>query len=236
MATYCTAAEIKAEINLTDTAGQWTTWLTLLAQAASKVIDNFCNRQDGFDAIAVATERVYVGRGTPYCHIDECVQVTSVAVKDSSSDTTYTAWTAPTTNLAGDGDWIAAAGSYKTPNYNTLPYTLLIVDPNGDEATFTDGRYTGLRGFRPTSDVVRGIPTVKVTARWGYSDLTPDPIKEAAIMQAARWFKRLQGSMADSLAAPEFGELMFRRVLDPDIQLILVSARFVKPMMQTGGQ
>jgi len=230
MPTYATTAELRQDINLISTSDD--PQLERLIRAATQKIDQFCNRPDGFVAITVASARYYSGTGKTWMPIEECTEITAVAAKDSVTDTTYTAWTAPTTNLAGDGDYIAAAGDWRFPDYNRTPYTLLIIDPNGDESVFTGGRYASATGLVPIGTPernARGLPTVRVTARWGYADEVPPDIKEACIMQCARWYKRLQSSMADTLASPDLGTLTFRLRLDPDIQGILVDGRYVVP-------
>lgn len=204
--------------------------LALLLDTASTAINRYCNRLDGFIAPPNATIRYYLGTGTAFQNIDECVSITAVAVKDSSTDTTYTAWTSPTTNFAGDGDWIPYAGDHEFPEFNRLPFTGLMVDPNGDNAIFTSGQFASRRGFRPTTTVQRGLPTVRVTARWGFASTIPSTIKTACIMQAARWYKRLEGGMADSLANPEVGgRLRFTQRLDPDVEWLLKNGRYFKP-------
>ena len=50
-------------------------------------------------------------------------------------------------------------------------------------------------------------------------------------MQAARWFKRFQSSMADVLASDELGTLLYRQSLDPDVKRLLVDGRYVKPVI-----
>ncbi len=224
---YATVAELKADINLDSTSDDTT--LARLLDAASSTIDHFCNRPDGFVAPSAATCRYYVGDGSSCQRIDECVAITSVAVKDSPTDTAYTAWTSPTTNMAGDGDWVAFSGERESPNYNDTPYTGLLVDPNGSYSVFTNGAYVGLRGFPPAGTTRRNLPTVRVTARWGYAVTAPAAIKSACVMQTARWYKRLQSSMADVLASGEMGMLMYRQELDPDIKHILVGGRYVRP-------
>ena len=127
-----------------------------------------------------------------------------MAVKESYNDTAYTTWT-------GD-DWIAFSGSFAYPTFATLPYTAVMTDPNGSYYVFTKG--------------VQG-PTVQVTARWGYSATPPADIVEACIMQSARWYKRLQSAMSDTLASGELGMLLYRQALDPDIRRILVDGRYI---------
>ena len=196
MSRYATLEELKADISLTDTAGTATATLERMLDTASLLIDRFCNRPDGFVADAAATARYYSGNGLPYLRIDEFVEITALAVKDSVTDTTFTAWTAPTTHFAGDGDYLWATGSHKFPKYNRTPYTLLIIDPNGSYATFIGGKFPTTPGFTPTTTVARGLPTVEATAKWGYAVTVPMTVKEACIMQSARWYKRLRSSMA----------------------------------------
>lgn len=216
---YAIASDLRGQINKLSTADD--VILNTILSAAERTINLFCNRPDGFVALAAATARLYAGSGSAYIAIDECVEITLVAVKDSVTDSTYTSWAA--------GDWIAFRGDPKDPNFNGLPYNMLMVDPTGDQSIFTGGKYGNLRGFRPDSTSHRGVPTVQVTAKWGYSVAVPADIKEACIMQSARWYKRLEGAMSDALASSELGTLLYRQSLDPDIKMILVNGRYVKP-------
>lgn len=219
MANYCTAAELRTQIEKTGTTGSGTdAALSLIIEAASRTIDQYTNRKDGFVASAVATARYYTGMGHPYLMIDECCAISEVAVKDSGTDTTYTVWAAT--------DWQAAHGGPDDPDWNTLPYNLLVVLPTGSYAIFTSGEFVTKRGFRPTSDTIRGIPTAKVTAQWGYALHAPASIKEACIALSARWYKQGQGAWADTLVSPELGQLIYRRE-NLDIRMML--DRYVKP-------
>ncbi len=230
MADYCTIAEVKAQINITQATSD--TVLTALVTAVSRAIDNFCNRPRGFIADAAASARYYTGSGKAHQGIDECVEITQVAVKESPTDTTYTTWATPTTNLASDGDWIAYSGGKHSPNFNDMPYTALMVDPCGDQAWFTSGRMGTSLGWPDDNERgTRSVPTVKVTAKWGYSVAVPAPIKEATAMQTARWYKAMASGKSDVLASGELGQLMYLKKLDPDVEMILVMGRYVKPMV-----
>ncbi len=220
---YATITEARMDIDLIAIKDDLT--IARLLDGAARTINTFTGRPNGYFADVTASAKYYNGRGRSFLMIDECVEIDEVAVKDSASDIIYTAWNSPTTVLAGDGDWIPCAGDQDDPEYNLLPYDLLIVDPNGDESTFINGAI-GVRGGRARAP---GAPTVRVTARWGYSLMVPDDIKVANIMQAARWYKRLQSSMADTLASTDFGTLMFRQRLDPDVAMILVEGRYYVP-------
>ena len=229
MSSFATVAQLRAEMNLSSTSDDAT--LQRLLDAATRTINRFCNRPRGFDAAALASVRYYSGSGGPCQSIDECVEVTEVAVKSSPSDDedSYTSWTVGTVGTTTDADVFPASGDPEVPDYSDTPYDLLIVGTNGSYSSFTSGSFTSRRGFRPSTTIRRGVPTVKVTARWGYADSTPADILEACIMQSARWYKRLQSAMADSLASADFGQLMFRKSLDPDVELILRSGRYVRP-------
>jgi hypothetical protein len=217
---YATPEELRAHINKSSTDDDVSV-LTPLLSAAETTINRFCNRPDGFLADTVACARRYAGSGKPYQFIDENVSITLVEVKNAPTSDTYDSWATT--------DWIAAKGEPNYPNYNALPYDLLIVDPTGDEEIFYSGLYTTRGGFRPVTEISRGVPTVRITALWGFAVSTPDTIKEACIMQSARWYKRLEGAMADALASGELGSLLYRQSLDPDIKTILVKGRYVKP-------
>lgn len=230
---YATTDELRTQISKSGNSGVASDdALQILLDAASDAIDGLCNRPDGFTADTTASARYFAGTGKPYLVIDECVEITAVAVKDSATDDTYTAWGTPTTVLAGDGDWIPFRGDYRRPNFNRLPYTAIMIDPNGDYDVFTNGRMTTRGGFPPLQDTPRGAPTVKVTAKWGYAVTAPARVKEACIAQAARWFKRGEGGWADTLASAEFGQPQFKpSALDPDIRLMLEAARLIKPQV-----
>ena len=226
MTDYITVAELKVDIDKTlpdDDAS-----LAILVTAASHAIDTYCNRPDGFVALAVATARYYVGSGKPWQEIDECTAVTALDVKDSPTDdeTDYIAWVVGTVGVTAAADVFPATGAPQYPEYNRTPYTLLICGGNGEYSLFTSGRL----GLSDT-DAPRGVPTVKVTAKWGYATTCPAQIAKACGMQTARWYKRLQSGMSDTLASGELGQLMYTQKLDPDVEMILRLGRFVRPVV-----
>lgn len=204
MTDYLTAAELKSRVNKTETDDD--TLLAVLVTAASRAVDNYCNRPDGFVALSVATARVYAGSGRSWLAIDDCTSITAVAAKTSSTDTTYTDWTA--------ADWVAFTGDPARPNFNLAPYTAVMVAAGGSYGTFpTDGAQ----------------PMIQVTAKWGYASTCPPAIKEATAVLAARWYKRGESAWSDVLASGETGQLMYRQMIDPDIKMMLVAGRYVRP-------
>lgn len=222
MTSYASIAELKLQIDKTGSTGTGDPAnLQLLLDGATDAINALCNRPDGFVALSVGAARVYNGEGGPYQWIDECISISLVEVKDSPTDTTYATWAA--------SDWIAFSGDPDAPDFNRLPYTALMVTPNGSFSHFVSGRFTTRRGFMPDTTVTRGTPTVRVTAKWGYASVVPPRVKEACLVQAARWYKRGESSWADAMAPANFGTLMFTKVLDPDVESMLIRGRLIRP-------
>jgi len=186
-----------------------------LLEAASRDVNDFCGRPEGFVGDAAASAKYLSADGEPYLYIPACVEISEVAVKDAETDTTYTVWTAPTTMMAGDGDWIPATGRADLPVYSQLPYTLLIVDPNGSYSQFLDGGTA---------------PVAKITAKWGVQVSAPPTIREATLMQAAQWYKQFQGAMDSRLASEEFGEITYRRGLSNNVKHILIDGGWIVPL------
>ncbi len=207
MADYCTLAELKARIGKTFTVDD--TVLTAYITAASRTIDRLCRRPDGFVALTTATARTYTGSGKAWQRIDECVEITKVEAKGSVTDSDYVEWV--------PADWMAFSGDPYRPDFNQLPYTAIMCSATGSYGAFVGGLMTA-----------RGVPTVRVTAKWGYATTVPTPIKEACIAQASRWYKRGQGVWADTVANAEVGVMLYSKELDPDIRNILVGGGYVR--------
>lgn len=228
-ARYATTLELRAEIEKDKNASDGV--LDALIDAASRAVDRYTNRiEDGYVALTTAAARDYVGSGRTTQMIDECVAITSVAVKASISDSTYTTWAA--------GTWLPARGGGSFPRFYGLPYDLLVADASSSSGCgiFTSGSGSAESHLWPDTmihyhDMRIRQPTVRVTARWGYAATVPDTIKQATIMQAARMFERLKVGMADSLATTDLGELRFTQDLDPDVQFLLRLGRWIRPPM-----
>jgi len=228
---YATVAELKPMIQIPAATVTYDVILQSILNSAAKALDDRCRpdrgkpsrARDFFIADTVASAAVYSGTGGATQRIDDCVDITLVAVKSSADDTAYVDWAAT--------DWIKASGDVRRPEFNKTPYDLLLIAPDGDYSRFLSGTYSGLRGFAPEIARGYGVQTVQVTAKWGYSTAVPDDIHMAAMMQAVRWYKRLQGSMSDVLASGSLGTLIFTKRLDPDIAGILEDGRYVEPVI-----
>jgi hypothetical protein len=223
---YATPAEVRAQSDALNTTMP-DAELNILLDAISEAIDGYCNRPDGFVADSAATAREYEGSGRGWQRIDENVEISEVAVKDSVTDTTYTVWEA--------SDWIAFSGDPLHPNFNKTPYTQIMIAPAGSYSHFTSGRYNTLTGFRPVYDAYHerrqryAVPTVRVKAKWGYAVTVPSRVKQATIIEATRLFKRGEAAWADAIGNDVTGETRYIKGLDPVTQMILDKSRLVKP-------
>lgn len=98
-----------------------------------------------------------------------------------------------------------ATTDYVAWPYNSLPWQRLDIDvAQGSYSSFTAGQ-----------------KTVRVTGTWGYSATVPEAVAEAAMICAARLFKRAQGGYADTEGVAELGVLRYVRRLAPEVALIL---------------
>lgn len=218
--TYATLEEIKPAISIKASELQYDDLLQFWLNAAAKAVDNYCNRPDGFVADSTASARLYVGSGDRYQSTDEFVAITKVEVLDSPTDTTYVTWAA--------SDYTAIRGGMAHPDFQPLskgyPYNGLLIAVNGDYSTWTSGIFR---------NPANRVPTVRLTAKWGFATEVPDTIKAATIMQAARWYKRAKSSMSDVMVNQELGRIMFQGItgfiLDTDIRSILEYGRYVIP-------
>jgi len=214
---YTSPEELRQEVSITLTTNDVS--LKRLIDAASRMIDRYCKVPDGFIADATASARTFTGRGLPFIRVDQFVAVTAVGVKDSPSDTSYTAWLT--------GDWLPFAGSPQRPSWNPLsefqprPYDGIMVAPNGSYSVFSSGQYRGGWGFSDDGQSPFAAPTVQVTAKWGYSVAVPDIVAQACRVQVAQWLKRAASGWADAVANAEFQTLMFTKSLDPAVKLLL---------------
>ena len=195
---YCTLAEAKAALPDTSWSTAYDAILTALITRGSRAIDKLANYWPGAFFMSLDETRYFDGSGTRQQWVDHLAAVpTTVAVAE----------TGITDTDAGSGGsystWLAADYMLWPRNAlkNNEPYQRLDVDAfNGSKVAF----YAFRRG-------------VKVTGKFGYSTAIPDDVKQAAIIQAIRWFKRGQQAYRDTGAIVELGQLTYTQALDPDV-------------------
>jgi len=173
---YCTLAEIRGEIGITDaTDNTDDTRLERAVVAASRAIDNECGRRFYLDS--AATARYFTAKESDYLRVDDIGTATGLIVAtDSAGARTYA------------DTW--ASTDYDAEPYNALadgwPITALQVTPQGSYS------FPTLR------------KACKITAKWGWPSVPAD-IKTAAMIEAIRLYKRkdapfgIMGSMETGL-------------------------------------
>ena len=194
-ADYCTAAEVKAAMPDGNWGATYDVLLALLAARASRAIDRITKREPGAYAVAADTTRYFTGGKDIDLDIGELAAApTSVSFAEAGDLTDLTA---------------LAATDYFMEPYNALaeglPFNFIRLDTlNGDWHYWP--------GFQKS---------VVIVGKFGYAAAAPDDIKQAAIIQCARWFKRGQQGFQDTGAIVELGQLTYTRALDPDIEMMV---------------
>lgn len=197
---YLTTAALKTYLRIGDTADD--TLLATCITAASRAVDDACNRQ--FGVLAAATARYYTWHGEyldgrPAVPVDDLQTTTDLAVAVDVSDAS--AWDTIITNGTDFDLWPwNAAGDGK-------PWTHLLLRAG-----------TSLGTFRTSARVVR------VTAVFGWTAV-PSLVVEATQLQAARFFARRNATFGVA-GSPEVGsELRLLERLDPDVAVALRPVR-----------
>ncbi|HEY9472731.1 MAG TPA: hypothetical protein VIS06_02645 [Mycobacteriales bacterium] len=189
MSLYATVQDLRDRLSIGPADTSRDSILTRVLTAASRAIDKRTNRVFSLDA--TATARVYNPRGRIATTPDG-----QVVLVDDIGD-------------AADLLVEVGSGSAWTPvtDYESAP----------DNALVRGQAITGL--LRPCLPwVFYPQQRIRVTARWGWPTV-PDEIAEAALIQAARLFKRKdspEGVMGNS----EWGVIRLSRI-DPDVEALV---------------
>jgi hypothetical protein len=197
---YTDLASLKAHLRITDTADD--TALGFAITAASRAIDQYCNRWFGKDS--AATDRVYTYRGN---YIEGRI---GLLVNDIADTTGMTV----TLDLDYDGTFetsLTNGTDYDLWPWNAAqygePYTAIVLRPRAG-AWFP----AWARG-------------VKVHAIHGYGASVPTVVAQACLIQAARFFVR-RDSPYGIAGSPELGsEIRLLAALDPDVQAMLTTVK-----------
>lgn len=164
--------------------------LESVISAVSRWIDVYTGRR-----FYVASEtRYYTAESSDRLRVDDLILITQLAC-DVSGARSY--------------DEIWAASDYDLEPHNALlespprPYTRIRSSPNGNYA-FPTGLAKGVR----------------LAGSFGYSSTPPPQIAEAALIQAARIFKR-KDAIFGVMGAAEMGQVLVQPKFDPDVALML---------------
>lgn len=196
---YCTVDELQTFVGIPTADTVDDAALGSAITAASRAIDSWCGRQ--FGVLSVAAARYYTWDGRylecrPALRVDDIQTVTSLAV----AVTAGTEGLFPTVKTSGT-------------DFDLWPFNAAA---DGEPWTHLLSRTSSAW---PSSS--RGI---SVTALFGWTAV-PGVVKEATLIQAARWFKR-KDSPFGIAGSPELGgELRLLERLDADVAVLLTSVR-----------
>jgi hypothetical protein len=194
---YATVGELRAaladDVRQALDPGQ----LEQAIRSASRAVDDWCSRPGGkFWLDPTATTKVYVTRDLHCAWVDDIGSSSGLVVK---------------TDTAGDGSF---AITWAASDYQLEPLN----------AASTGGAYTwnrivaiGSQTF-PYSLSYGRRPTLQITARHGWSQV-PDPVREAALLTAARLYRRKDAPFG-IVGADDFGAVRITRQ-DSDVVALL---------------
>lgn len=192
---YCTVAEVKLGMPDTDWGTTYDATIELLIKRASRELDRFTGRKPGAYFVDTDVVRYFTGSGKTELWIGELAAApTTVQVAETGELATLTTW---------------ASTDYLCWPYNALddgePIRRLDIDViNGTKACWC------------------AFPkAVKITGKFGFAATVPDDIKQAAIVQVGRWFKRGQQAYQDTGAIVELGKLAYVKELDPTVAMMV---------------
>lgn len=197
MSVYATRSDLKAWLRIESATTEFDTQLDDALEDASRCIDQATSRS--FDTtLSVAAPRYYTpewdrATGRLVVQIDDLQSVTSLAVDYDS-----------------DGD-----GTYAT--------SIVVADTRLYPLNATaDGKPWSQLSLPTDASISTGVEgSIRVTAKWGWTAV-PGPVKQACLMQAARFFVRKDSTygMAGTTDGG-FGETRLLAALDPDVRLSL---------------
>lgn len=193
---YATSSELKATLSLTGETFADAD-IALALTAASRGIDNYCNRR--FYADPDATQVRYYSPDHPrVLPITDLVTLTALAVDVDGDGAFEQAWTENTHFVL---EPLNAATEGK-------PWTTLTVHPRG-------GRY--FPTYQP-----RGV---RVTGKFGWAAV-PDAVKEATVILASKLMRRAREAPFGVVSVGvEEGSAMRIAASDPDVNFLLRSYR-----------
>lgn len=220
MADLITYTDLATHLGVNFSAGEQTT-ATLCCGAASDAVKNSANRT--FELQTAAQDRYFTYKrpygtyswyGNYYGSIDwsvvypslfaTAIPPTMLAVSDffltgQTIGTITVSDTLSTSTYVPTGAWPFNAAA------DGLPYEKLV---------FAQGTFLPL-----------GDGQLKVNAKWGYVTAIPQGLKEVALLQAARFFKRKDAPFGVAGADAMGNAMRLQARLDPDVEALLGSYR-----------
>ena len=162
---YCTLAEVKAALRLTDTTDD--VLLENSIEGASRRIDGFCGR---FFYKTTATAVTLMPTGFYHIPTDDIASTTNLVLKtNTDGDQTF------------DTTWVLGV------DYQMEPTNALVIQR-------PYRRITAIGSKTFPIAIPPAYPTVQVTAEWGWDEV-PYDIREATILLAMRGFARYNSAL-----------------------------------------
>ena len=195
-----TAANLKTHLGISDTVDDTT--IGYAVNAANRAVIEHCGRN--FDKVATgsASARIYRACETHELAVDDFWETSALVVKtDGGDDGTF------------ETTWVLNTDFILEP-LNGLRY--------GQAWPYTTIRAIGGKLFPTWSR----RPAVQITAAWGWTAV-PDDVYEAALIKAARIWKRKNSPEGVLGGYQDFGAVRISRYEDPDVLSLL--APYVHP-------
>ena len=197
MVDYCTAAELEAELGISDSLDG--TQTALAVSAASSQIESYCGRRFWQDSTVVVREF--------YPESPVCVDLLDQGGVATEISTT----TGLIVKVDGAGD-----GTFSTTWTISTDFILLPRNAVADESGFHEIRAVNTAAFPNLSN---GRAAVQVTAKFGWPAVPVD-VKKACLVQAAQLFKS-KDAVFGAMALGDSGALFVKAALNPTAKALL---------------
>lgn len=194
---YCTLAQVKAALRISDTTDD--ALLEVSVESASRLIDGYCNRS--FWSQGTAT-RIYTARDPYFCMVDDFSSIVSLNTSVLSPGTFEIAWNLP--------------GGTAKPDAQLEPLNQII---EGTPWAYDRVRAVGRYLFPVLTTNYGSQALVQLTAVYGWSAV-PKVIEQATIIQSSRLFKRLDSPLGVA-GFGDMGVMRISRAIDPDVAMLV---------------
>jgi hypothetical protein len=220
---YCTRTDVEEWMG---TAQTWTAnegaILDVAVEAASRLIDEYCNRYIGSftgSSSTASTSRVFSANNMNVCYIDDVSGSVTLATDENGDGTFETTWTAAQFQLeplnaptrGRPYNAIRATATRYFPSYETASGWVSIA--GGNRFFYAPSAVLPF-GYHPSQALVQITST-----QWGWPAI-PTAIKQATIIQAAMIYQAKEAP-AGLMGTPDMGQVRFPSWLHPQAKLLV---------------
>jgi hypothetical protein len=200
---YCESAMLRDYLGINAPRDEW--MITGAIKAASRSIDNYCQRRFWLDPTPVA--RTFIPQTLTSIEFDDDIgSTTGLVIKtDASGDGVY------------ETTWVAA-------DYQLLPVNAANAFPEAEP--WTAIRAVGTKTFPWLVNTwLTRLDRVQITASWGWPAV-PDAVVQACLIKASKFFGR-KDSPQGIAGFGDFGPVRLSSRDDPDVMMLLSPYRRV---------